>query len=121
MARPRVLRGHGGALPGRPVVERRPGRRAHQPRDHGRVRRGDRRLQRPQRRSRGDAKPARRRAHGDARPGATAFSGLVVIVALIGAFVYELATGGDTTPYARLAVLGGVAYLLALFVLQRRS
>jgi hypothetical protein len=52
---------------------------------------------------------------------ATAFSGLVIIVAVIGAFVYELARGGDTTAYARLGALGGVAYLVALFVLQRRS
>jgi hypothetical protein len=67
-----------------------------------------------------------RNPHADERTAmldlrATAFSGLVVIVAVIGAFVYELARGGDTTPYARLGALGGIAYLVALFVLQRRS
>jgi hypothetical protein len=67
-----------------------------------------------------------RNPHADERTAmldlrATAFSGLVVIVAVIAAFAYELATGGDPTPYARVGALGGVAYLVALFVLQRRS
>jgi hypothetical protein len=67
-----------------------------------------------------------RNPHADERTAmldlrATAFAGVAVIVAVIGAFVYELATGGDSNPYALLGALGGVAYLVALFVLQRRS
>src|SRR4029078_4009298 len=52
---------------------------------------------------------------------ATAFAGLAVITAVIAAVFYELARGGDPSPYAQLGALGGVAYLGALFVLQRRS
>ncbi len=52
---------------------------------------------------------------------ATAFAGLVIITAVIVAVFYELATGGDPSPYAQLGALAGVAYLVALFVLQRRS
>jgi hypothetical protein len=52
---------------------------------------------------------------------ATALAGVVVITAIIVAVFYELATGGDPSPYAWLGALGGVAYLVALFVLQRRS
>jgi hypothetical protein len=52
---------------------------------------------------------------------ATAFAGFVVITAIILAVLYELARGGDPSPYAQLGALGGVAYLVALFVLQRRS
>jgi hypothetical protein len=52
---------------------------------------------------------------------ATAFAGLVIITAVIVAVFYELATGGDPSPYAQLGALAGVAYLVALFALQRRS
>jgi hypothetical protein len=52
---------------------------------------------------------------------ATAFAGLAVITAIIVAVFYELARGGDPSPYAQLGALGGVAYLVALSVLQRRS
>ena len=52
---------------------------------------------------------------------ATACAGLVVIIAIIAAVFYELARGGDPSPYAQLGAVGGVAYLVALFVLQRRS
>lgn len=52
---------------------------------------------------------------------ATAFAGLVIITAVIVAVFYELARGGDSSPYAQLGALAGVAYLVALFVLQRRS
>lgn len=67
-----------------------------------------------------------RNPHADERTAmldlrATAFAGLAVIVAVLAAFTYEVATGGDSTPYALLGALGGVAYVVALFVLQRRS
>jgi hypothetical protein len=52
---------------------------------------------------------------------ATAFAGLAVITAILVAFFYELARGHDPSPYAQLGALGGVAYLVALIVLQRRS
>jgi hypothetical protein len=52
---------------------------------------------------------------------ATAFAGIVIITAVLVAVFYQLARGGDPSPYAQLGALGGVAYLVALFVLQRRS
>jgi len=52
---------------------------------------------------------------------ATAFAGVAIIAAIIAMVFYELARGGDPSPYAQLGALGGVAYLGALFVLQRRS
>jgi len=59
------------------------------------------------------------RANDD--PGGGLVIGLVVITAIIAAVFYELARGGDSSPYAQLGAIGGVAYLVALFVLQRRS
>jgi hypothetical protein len=52
---------------------------------------------------------------------ATAISGLVLIVVILGAFFYELARDRDPSPYAQLGAIGGLAYLVALIVLQRRS
>jgi hypothetical protein len=52
---------------------------------------------------------------------ATAFAGLALIVADLVAFFYELARGRDTSPYAQLGAIAGVAYLAALIVAQRRS
>ena len=52
---------------------------------------------------------------------ATAFAGVAIIAAIIAMVFYELARGGDPSPYAQLGALGGVAYLGVLFVLQRRS
>ena len=52
---------------------------------------------------------------------ATAFSGLVVILIVIGAVLYELVRGQDPSPYAQLGAVAGVAYLVALIGLQRRS
>jgi Na+/H+ antiporter NhaD/arsenite permease-like protein len=52
---------------------------------------------------------------------ATAFAGLVVILALIVAFVWDLAHGYDPSPYSQLGALAGAAYLVALIALQRRS
>ena len=52
---------------------------------------------------------------------ATAFSGLVLILVVIGAVVYELARGQNPSPYAQLGATAGVAYLVALIGLQRRS
>jgi hypothetical protein len=52
---------------------------------------------------------------------ATAFAGVVLIVAVLVAFVYELAKGQDASPYTQLGALAGVAYLFALIVGQRRG
>jgi hypothetical protein len=52
---------------------------------------------------------------------ATAFAGLVVIAAIIVAFIVELAHGRDGNPYTWLGALGGVAYLAALVVMRLRG
>jgi hypothetical protein len=52
---------------------------------------------------------------------ASAFSGLVVITVLIGAWLAELAQGEDGSPYGQVMAVGGVAYGLAVAVLRRRS
>jgi hypothetical protein len=52
---------------------------------------------------------------------ATALSGLVLVVAVIGGFLYEVADGQDGSPYAQLGAIGGVAYVLAVAVLRWRS
>lgn len=52
---------------------------------------------------------------------ATAFAGVVTIVALIGGFLYELARGGDGQPYSLLLAVAGVSYLAALLWLRHRS
>jgi hypothetical protein len=52
---------------------------------------------------------------------ATAFAGLVLILVVIGAVFYELARGQNPSPYAQLGAVAGVAYLVALIGLQRRS
>ena len=52
---------------------------------------------------------------------ARAVSGLVVMVAITGAWLYELAQGRDGSPYGQLLAIGGVAYVAAFVVLRRRS
>ncbi len=52
---------------------------------------------------------------------ATAFGGLVVILAPIGAWLYELADGRDGDPYGRLLAVGGIAYIAAIAFLRRRA
>jgi hypothetical protein len=52
---------------------------------------------------------------------ATAFAGSAVIVALIVAFVVELARGHDGSPYSWLCAVGGVAYIGAIVVQRIRS
>jgi hypothetical protein len=51
---------------------------------------------------------------------ATALSGVVVIVAAIGGFIFEIAQGHGGAPYTWLAALGGLAYLIAIIVFGRR-
>jgi len=52
---------------------------------------------------------------------ATAASGMVVILALIGAWLWELAHGDDGSPYGQLMAVGGVSYIAAVAFLRRRS
>ena len=52
---------------------------------------------------------------------ATAIAGIVVITAIIGAFVVEVARGEDGSPYAQLGAVAGVAYLVAVVVLRLRG
>jgi hypothetical protein len=52
---------------------------------------------------------------------ATAIAGLAVIVAIIVAFVVELARGHNGSPYAWLGAIGGLAYLIAIIVFRIRG
>jgi hypothetical protein len=52
---------------------------------------------------------------------ATAAAGSVLVAVIIGAFLVEVATGGDGSPYAALGAVGGLAYVIAVAVLRARS
>lgn len=52
---------------------------------------------------------------------ANALTGLVLIVAILVLWPYEIATGDDGSPYAGLAALAGVTYVLAIAWLRARS
>lgn len=52
---------------------------------------------------------------------ATAAAGSVVVLAVLVGLVVSIATGHDGVPYAWLAAVGGVAYVLALVVLRLRG
>ena len=52
---------------------------------------------------------------------ASVFAGLVVITAIIGAWLWEVAHGDDGEPYSQLGALAGLAYILAVGVLRMRS
>ena len=52
---------------------------------------------------------------------ATALAGTVTIVAILIAWIVELATGRDGNPYTWLASVAGVAYVLAVALLRWRG
>jgi hypothetical protein len=52
---------------------------------------------------------------------ATALAGLVTILAIIGAWLWEIAHGRDGSPYGQLAAVAGIAYIVAVAVLRRRG
>jgi hypothetical protein len=52
---------------------------------------------------------------------ATAFAGLAVIVAIIVAFLVEVARGHDGQPSSWLGAVGGLAYIAAVVVLRLRG
>jgi hypothetical protein len=52
---------------------------------------------------------------------ATAVTGLVLITAIIVAFVVEVARGHNGSPYSWLGAIGGLAYVLAIAFFRWRS
>jgi hypothetical protein len=52
---------------------------------------------------------------------ATALTGMVLIAVIIGAFLVDIATGGDGSPYAQLGAVGGIAYIVSVALLRARS
>jgi hypothetical protein len=52
---------------------------------------------------------------------ATALTGLVLILVVIGAWLFEVANGRSGDPYGWLAAVAGVSYILAVAFLRRRS
>jgi hypothetical protein len=52
---------------------------------------------------------------------ASAFTGMTVLTALIGVWLYELAQGEDGNPYGQILALAGVTYVLAVLVIRHRS
>jgi hypothetical protein len=52
---------------------------------------------------------------------ATALAGLAVILAIIVAFIVELAKGHSGNPYGWLAAIGGLTYLVAIIVFRIRA
>ena len=51
----------------------------------------------------------------------SAFTGLVVILKLIASWLYEVAQGGDGSPYAQLCAIAGLAYVVAVAWLRWRG
>jgi hypothetical protein len=52
---------------------------------------------------------------------ATAFAGMVTIVVIIGAWLVDIAGGGDGNPYGLLGAVAGLAYIVGVAVLRWRS
>ena len=52
---------------------------------------------------------------------ATALSGLVTLVVLIGAWLWELAHGRDGGPYGQIMAVAGLAYIVSVVFLRWRS
>jgi hypothetical protein len=52
---------------------------------------------------------------------ATALAGLAIIVAVIVAFVVEIAHGEDGSPYSWLGAIGGLTYIVAIVVFRMRG
>lgn len=52
---------------------------------------------------------------------ATAAAGGVLVVVVIGAWLYEVANGQDGSPYSQLGAVAGLAYIVAVAVLRARG
>ena len=50
---------------------------------------------------------------------ATAITGGVLIAAIIGGFLIEVARGEDGSPFALLGAIGGLTYVIAVAILRR--
>jgi len=50
---------------------------------------------------------------------ATAITGAVLILCIIGGFLIEVARGQDGSPFALLGAIGGLTYVIAIAVLRR--
>jgi hypothetical protein len=45
----------------------------------------------------------------------------VVLLTILGAWLYEIADGRDGSPYGRLAAIGGIAYIVGVAIPRRRG
>ena len=52
---------------------------------------------------------------------ATAMTGLVTITFVIGAFLYEVASGEDGEPWSQIGAIAGLSYIISVALLRRRS
>jgi hypothetical protein len=52
---------------------------------------------------------------------ATAFTGAVLVVVLLGAWLWEIAHGRDGKPYVQLCTVAGVAYISSMVWLRFRA
>ena len=52
---------------------------------------------------------------------ASAVAGSVTLLAVLGAWLYEIADGRDGSPYGQLGALAGITYIVAVAVLRVRS
>ena len=52
---------------------------------------------------------------------ATALTGIVLVLVIIGAWLIEIAKGHDGNPYGLLGAIGGLTYVAAVVFLRRRS
>ena len=52
---------------------------------------------------------------------ATAMAGLVTIIFVIGAFLYEVASGEDGEPWSQIGAIAGLSYVISVALLRRRS
>lgn len=52
---------------------------------------------------------------------ATAYSGLVLIIVIIGMFIYEIAQGHSGAPYMLLGAVSGISYIAFVVLLRLRG
>ena len=52
---------------------------------------------------------------------ATAMAGLVTITFVIGAFLYEVASGEDGEPWSQIGAIAGLSYVISVALLRWRS
>jgi hypothetical protein len=52
---------------------------------------------------------------------ATSLAGMVTLTVILGAWLFEIASGRDGSPYGQLAAVGGLAYVAAVAILRSRG